>query len=200
MQSLRPSNYLENTLQDRLKLRRERGSFRQLVCRSERVDFTSNDYLGLARSVELAGRIEDKLKHAGSCSLRNGSTGSRLLSGNSAWAEALEKKIATFHETESALLFNSGYDANLGALSALLTEGDTVFYDELCHASMHDGIRLGKADAYPFKHNDARHLEQELARLNSHTMARNGSADSSATWIVVESLYSMNGDLAPLQE
>ena len=200
MQSLRTSNSLDNTLQDRLKKRRELGSFRKLGAPSGPVDFTSNDYLGLARSLELANPIEHKLKHADWRSPRNGSTGSRLLSGNSAWAEVLERKIASFHGTESSLLFNSGYDANLGALSALLREGDTVFYDELCHASMHDGIRLGKASAYPFKHNDPEHLEEWLFRLNRPTSAPKRSATASATWIVVESLYSMNGDQAPLQE
>src|SRR5438105_1134261 len=199
MQSLRTSNSLENTLQDRLQKRRELGSFRKLCCPSAPVDFTSNDYLGLARSLELANRIEHKLKRA-EWSPRNGSTGSRLLSGNSAWAEVLERKIASFHGTESALLFNSGYDANLGALSALLREGDTVFYDELCHASMHDGIRLGKASAYRFTHNDPEHLEEWLSRLNRPTTAPKSSATASATWIVVESLYSMNGDQAPVQE
>ena len=200
MQSLRPPNSLENTLQNRLKKRRELGTFRKLCSASARVDFTSNDYLGLARSLELANRIEHKLKQAGSCSATNGSTGSRLLSGNSARAEVLETKIASFHRTESALLFNSGYDANLGALSALLREGDTVLYDELCHASMHDGIRLGKATAYPFKHNDPEHLEEWLSQLNRPTTAPKSPVTASATWIVVESLYSMNGDQAPLQE
>ena len=200
MQSLRRTDSLESTLQNRLNHRRERGSLRKLACCSERVDFTSNDYLGLARSAELTRRIEDKLRATNASSPRNGSTGSRLLSGNSSWAEALEQKIATFHETESAILFNSGYDANFGALSALLANGDTVFYDELCHASMHDGIRLGKANAHPFKHNNPPHLQQRLARLRAQKMASNGSAASSATWIVAESLYSMNGDRAPLGE
>jgi len=200
MQALRTPNSLENTLQDRLKKRRELGSFRKLGSAAAAVDFTSNDYLGLARSVELANRIEHKLKCAQPRSPRNGSTGSRLLSGNSPWAEVLEGKIAAFHGTESALLFNSGYDANLGALSALLREGDTVFYDELCHASIHDGIRLGKASAYPFKHNDTEQLEEWLSRLNRPTTALKRSPTASVAWIVVESVYSMNGDTSALPD
>src|SRR5215471_4256652 len=195
MQLLKARNSFEQTLESRLQKRRELGSFRTLTVASGRVDFTSNDYLGLGRSVELASRVEQKLNaHREPARSLNGSTGSRLLSGNSSWAEALERKLAEFHQTEAALLFNCGYDANLGALASLLSMGDTVFYDELCHASMHDGMRLGKAKACSFRHNDCEHLRGQLSNMPNPTDG------SSVMWIVVESLYSMDGDVAPLEE
>jgi len=197
---VRVPDSLESALQSRLNRRRNQGALRTLSLAGAGVDFLSNDYLGLARSVELARRIEKKLTPAALGLPRNGATGSRLLSGNCARAEALERQIACFHETESALLFNSGYDANLGALSALLCRGDTVFYDELCHASMHDGIRLSQASSSPFKHNDPQDLEKQLVRLHETRTSPNGSSSRPAIWIVVESLYSMDGDRAPLAE
>jgi biotin synthase len=191
---------LDDALQERLKRRQEAGTLRKLPSASAGVDFTSNDYLGLAHSIELSRRIDAKLQHWGSRQPLNGSTGSRLLSGNSVSTEALEERIAAFHNTESALLFNSGYDANLGALSALLSNGGTVFYDEQCHASIHDGIRLGKATSHAIKHNDLQELEEQLVRLGTMTIPDGASSASSTVWIAVESLYSMSGDQAPLKE
>ena len=199
-QSLHPPDPLESLLENRLTQRRQSGSLRKLARSSQRFDFTSNDYLGLARSNELARLIKNSFETGDFSSKRNGSTGSRLLSGNSLMAELLEVKIADFHETQSALLFNSGYNANLGTLAALLTDGDVVFYDELCHASIHDGIRLAKASAHSFKHNDSSDLEEQLVRMDEPKTVRNGSTTAPAKWIVVESLYSMNGDQAPLQQ
>lgn len=149
-------------------------------------DFSSNDYLGFARSADLGKRIQaawevrkDK---------RNGSAGSRLLGGNHHLTEQLEVQIASFHQSESALLFNSGYDANLALFSCLPQRGDTILYDELIHASIHDGRRLSLASSYKFKHNDISHLTELLRRSKGEI------------YVAVESVYSMDGDLAPLAE
>jgi len=120
--------------------------------------------------------------------ITEGSTGSRLITGNSAIAESLEGLIATYHNAESALLFNSGYDANVGLFSSVPQRGDTIFYDELVHASIRDGIRLSYANAYSFRHNDFQHLK-ELFKLAKGTV-----------YVAVESVYSMDGDMAPLND
>jgi 8-amino-7-oxononanoate synthase len=119
-----------------------------------------------------------------------GATGSRLISGNTERHEGLEAQIAQFHHAEAALLFGSGYEANIGVLSAIPTRNDTILYDSLIHASMRDGIRLSQARSYSFRHNDLNDLKDKLARYRSR----------GEVYIAVESLYSMDGDLAPLSE
>lgn len=114
--------------------------------------------------------------------------GSRLLSGNTAFAEELEKYIAQYHHAEAALLFNSGYNANLGLFSALGRKGDTILYDELIHASVHDGMRLSKAECKPFAHNNTVQLKQLLKETTA------------PVFVAVKSVYSMDGDFAPLKE
>lgn len=141
-----------------------------------RIDFCSNDYLGFARSLTVA---------ATKC---GGATGSRLISGNSRLAERLEKEIADFHHTEAALLFPSGYAANVGLLPALAKRGDTIIYDQLLHASLRDGIWLSQATAHRFAHNDVEDLRKKLPLATGQT------------FVVVESVYSMDGDQAPLAE
>ncbi len=180
---------MDRLLHQRLEQRRQTGTFRRLTINSTLVDFVSNDYLGFARSASLAQQVMLWQQQAGTWGI--GSTGSRLLSGHSLLAERLEQQIACFHGTEAALLFNSGYDANLGVLSALLREGDTVLYDEYVHASMRDGIHLGHARSFPFRHNDVDHLESRLQRIQK---------GESAIWIAIETLYSMEGDCAPVEK
>ncbi|ULQ54266.1 aminotransferase class I/II-fold pyridoxal phosphate-dependent enzyme [Flavihumibacter fluvii] len=171
----------ENFLQLKLDERRAANAFRELKIQDGMVDFCSNDYLGLSRQ---------PLPYAtGKQLLGHGSTGSRLLSGNSALVMALEKKIAAFHEAEAATLFNSGYDANLGLLSAVIRKGDTVIYDQLSHASIRDGIRLGFGQSFAFRHNDMADLENKLQQ------PRGGEK-----FVVTESVFSMDGDTAPLTE
>jgi len=177
---LTPQQFIEQRLQQR----RESGAYRQLKLQNNLIDFCSNDYLGFARSTHLKQLIQNELD-AHQHSL-NGSAGSRLLTGNTQYAEDLESYMAHYHNTEAALLFNSGYDANLGLLSSLPQRGDTVIHDELVHASILDGIRLSNANKYSFKHNDLNSLEQKL---------RNAKG---TCYIVVESVYSMDGDIAPL--
>ncbi len=168
----------------KLNERRELGNLRSLPSGAGLVDFVSNDYLGLAQSTELKAIIQDGVTtQAG-----NGSTGSRLLSGNSPAAMELESKLATLFKAERSLLFNSGYQANLAVLSSLPQRGDTVFYDELSHASIKDGIRLSHANRFPFKHNDLQDLQRKLIKAEGQK------------WIVVESIYSMDGDEGLLAE
>jgi 8-amino-7-oxononanoate synthase len=176
-------------LEHKLLQREKQGNLRLLkLIGPKRVDFSSNDYLGLARSPELASLIEEEIKNHERH--RFGSTGSRLLTGNTEYAQALEAQIALFHGYAAGLLFNCGYMANLGLLSTLLNAQDTVYFDACVHASMHDGIKLSKAKAFPFRHNDLDHLEK---RLKQPSAARKRV-------ICVESIYSMDGSKAPLAE
>ncbi|MFD2247272.1 aminotransferase class I/II-fold pyridoxal phosphate-dependent enzyme [Pontibacter ruber] len=177
---------MSNKLQQKLAERAAQGNLRALKTTAGLIDFCSNDYLGLARSEQLRALIhkeEDKYKH-----LPLGATGSRLLSGNHGLFEELEGMIASYHKGEAALLFNSGYTANVGLLSALPQRGDTVFYDEASHASMKDGLRLSFAKTYAFRHNNVEDLRQKLKHATGQV------------YVVVESVYSMDGDKAPLQE
>lgn len=177
---------LYKRIEEQLEKRKAAGFFRSLSAgQSGGVDFSSNDYLGLAKSKALAEVVQDGLV---ALPVSNGSGGSRLLSGNSKLAEALEIQMASFFRAEACLLFNSGYSANLGILSALPQKNDTVLYDELAHASIKDGVRLSLAKRYSFKHNNADSLRRYLEK------------SSGQAFVVVESVYSMDGDMAPLQE
>lgn len=170
----------------RLSKRNDAGLLRVLKLGDELIDFCSNDYLGLARQQEIYDAVQCEIDHT---NFRlNGSTGSRLIRGNSRLAEELEVFLANFHHAEAALIFNSGYDANLGFFSSVPQRGDTILYDRLIHASIHDGIRLSHAKSFAFNHNDI----EDAKRLLKHS--------SGQIYIVVESLYSMDGDFAPLNE
>jgi 8-amino-7-oxononanoate synthase len=177
---------IEQYIHAQLKHRQSENNFRSLKIVNGLADFYSNDYLGFARDKDLKATVDKEVKAFADYSL--GSTGARLLSGNSEYAEALEKYLAGFHEAESALLFNSGFDANYGLLAALPYRGDTIIYDELVHASMHDGIRASKAASVSFEHNHVAQLEEKLSAANG------------LKYVVVESVYSMDGDFAPLVE
>lgn len=172
------------TILSLLLQRKEQQAFRTLKSNYPTIDFSSNDYLGFSTQGILYNEIE-KLDS----SIKIGATGSRLISGNSAVFQELENTIAEFHQAESALLFNSGYDANLGLLSSVPQKGDLILSDELIHASLIDGIRLSYATHYKFKHNSIDALEALLVR---HKEA------FKEIYIVVESVYSMDGDCAPL--
>jgi 8-amino-7-oxononanoate synthase len=174
--------YLKNKLDER----QLSGTYRTLKPENNLIDFCSNDYLGLARSSVLKQNIETEVQKYPSAS--NGSTGSRLLSGNITYAEDLEKEIAAFHQYEAGLLFNSGYDANLGLLSSLAQRGDTIILDELIHASAIDGARLSYANRYSFSHNNPDSLEVKLKQAKGNC------------YVVIESVYSMDGDAPPLLE
>jgi 8-amino-7-oxononanoate synthase len=174
----------EEFIQSKLRERREKGSLRKLSSITPPIDFCSNDYLGFARSEDLKKAIEAEVLKV--VSVNNGSGGSRLLSGNTAYVEEVEAFIADFHNADSGLIFNSGYDANVGLLSCLAQRGDTFVCDELIHASLIDGVRLTHANRFTFRHNDVEQLEEKL------------KATKGVTYVIVESVYSMDGDTAPL--
>ncbi len=177
---------LPDFITQKLAARRQEQLFRSLTQPGHLTDFASNDYLGFARSKVLQERIREK---AGQYPThRLGATGSRLISGNTALAEQLEQQIARYHRTEAALLFNSGYDANVGLFACLPQRGDTLLTDELVHASIIDGARLSYARRERFRHNDLQDLEDKLRQASGNI------------FIGVESFYSMDGDQAPLTE
>jgi len=177
----------DKTLEYLINKRKADGNFRALTTSHNSIDFCSNDYLGFSKSFDLKDRVLKFSKNLDSIAYI-GSTGSRLISGNTALIESLESFVATYHYAEAGLIFNSGFDANLGLLSSVPQRGDTIFYDESCHASIRDGVRLSFAKAYAFRHNDLANLTKrfDLARGN--------------VYVVVESVYSMDGDFAPLKE
>jgi 8-amino-7-oxononanoate synthase len=174
--------YIAKALNQRIDV----GNLRLLPKENDLIDFSSNDYLGLARNLELSKIIEMEY-HTISNQNKNGSTGSRLISGNSSYIEYVESQLAAIFNAETALLFNSGYAANMGVLSAIPQRGDTILYDELSHACIKDGTRLSFAEKFSFKHNDLFDLEKKLVKAKG------------AKYIVVESIYSMDGDSATLE-
>ncbi|MVT08257.1 aminotransferase class I/II-fold pyridoxal phosphate-dependent enzyme [Chitinophaga tropicalis] len=174
----------EDFLLQQLQQRHEQHAFRQLrLPGAGTVDFCSNDYLGLARSTAMQEATHALLQER---PYMHGSTGSRLLAGNYAWIEEAENMLAAFHRSPAALIYNSGYDANLGLFSAVPQKGDTVIYDQLIHASIRDGIRLSRAQAFSFLHNDVEDLGKKLLHATGNV------------FVAVESVYSMDGDMAPL--
>ncbi|HEY8194095.1 MAG TPA: 8-amino-7-oxononanoate synthase [Hyphomicrobium sp.] len=153
------------------------------------IDFTSNDYLGLAQSQELADAVKDAIERG----VPIGAGGSRLLRGNHPEHEALEAEAAQFFGAETALFFGGGFIANTALMATLPSRGDLIIYDELIHASAHDGMRLSKADAASARHNDPQSFEDAI-------LAWRKSGGTGQPWIVVESLYSMDGDRAPIDD
>jgi 8-amino-7-oxononanoate synthase len=174
-------DFLDRALEKQL----EKGTLRSLQVFENKIDFQSNDYLGLAHDKTLEKKTNEIL---GKFSFANGSGGSRLISGNLPIAEATENAISAYFSTESALIFGSGYAANLGLLSCIATKHDTILYDELCHASIRDGIRLSLAKSYSFGHNNVEDL-QRLVKLSKGSV-----------FVVTEAVFSMDGDCAPLKE
>jgi 8-amino-7-oxononanoate synthase len=153
------------------------------------VDFASNDYLGLANSAQLKHAIEAAIERG----VAVGSGGSRLLRGNDPEHEALEAEAAAFFGSESALFFAYGYGANSALLSTLPQRGDLIVYDALIHASALEGLRLTRAEAVAAEHNDVDAFADAIASWR-------GRGGTGRLWIVAESLYSMDGDRAPLAD
>ncbi|MDE3182322.1 MAG: pyridoxal phosphate-dependent aminotransferase family protein [Bacteroidota bacterium] len=172
----------ENFLDKKIIDRDQNNSLRQLSLTKDTIDFCSNDYLGIVKN-----KLIEKSMPAG---FSHGSTGSRLLSGNYELIEETEKLIAGFHKAEAGLIYNSGYDANTGLLSCVPQKNDLIIYDHLSHASLRDGIRLSFATAFSFLHNDLEDLEKKLKTANTDRQK----------FVVTESVFSMDGDLAPLNE
>lgn len=186
---------IEVRMQQVLVVRKKKGLLRELRPQDPRgADFSSNDYLGLSRSNSFQTFVKKRLSYISD--QPSGSTGSRLLSGHSNAINLLEQISANFHRSEAALLFNSGYDANLSLLSCLPGPHDVVIYDEFIHASMHDGMRASRARhrTYSFRHNDISSLRDTI-RLAVATGDHSGNV-----LVCVETVYSMDGDVAPLRE
>jgi 8-amino-7-oxononanoate synthase len=173
-------------INERLQNRATQGLLRKLPLQQSLTDFCSNDYLGFSCSEALKTKLLKAQEiHQG---MPLGATGSRLLTGNSEFAESLEAGLAADHRVEAALLFNSGYTANLALFSCLPQKGDTILIDEFIHSSVIDGCRLSFANRLKFKHNDLQSLEEKIKRAKG------------ICYVAVESVYSMDGDLAPLLE
>jgi 8-amino-7-oxononanoate synthase len=192
---------IERHLFNILEERKQQSLFRSLRTSKKLIDFCSNDYLGFSQKLKQNSEIY---------SFPSGATGSRLLAGNTQFVEDLEQEIADFHGAEAGLIFNSGYDANVGLLSCLPQKNDLLFTDELIHASMIDGARLSYATRCKFKHNDVEDLERKIV----HSQAPQPPEGESKTdinsdlqtpplgvggLIAIESVYSMDGDLANLE-
>lgn len=172
----------------KLKQRTENNALRKLSLPSKGIDFSSNDYLGFSTNKTIYVEAKKILQQY---QLEvNSSTGSRLLSGNTQLHEGTEQQIANFHKAETALLFNSGYDANLGFFSSVPQRNDIIFYDEFAHASIRDGLQMGLAKAYKFKHNNLEDLKEKLQKQNC----------SGSIFVVTESVFSMDGDSPDFQQ
>jgi 8-amino-7-oxononanoate synthase len=167
-------------LQERLNDRREKGLLRKLVRKGDAIDFSSNDYFGFSVSSH---------NNVSTPAPRFGGTGARSITGNCAEAEDAESAVAAFHRQEAALIFNSGYMANVGLFSCLASRGDTYISDEYIHASIIDGMRLSHASRVKFRHNDVDDLRRILSQVGG-----------GRKFVAVESVYSMDGDEAPLRE
>jgi 8-amino-7-oxononanoate synthase len=172
---------LEQKLLKRLESREENESLRELGHNQNLIDFSSNDYLGFSKNQNIYSKTLELLKkHKLE---QNGSGGSRLISGNNNLYDIAEQEIAKGHNVESALIFNSGYNANVGLISAVCLKGDVILFDEFCHASIREGIQLSHAKAYKFKHHNLTDLELKLKKFSNNTI-----------YIITESVFSMDGD------
>jgi 8-amino-7-oxononanoate synthase len=191
--------HLNAALTRALDNRKSQSTIRSLTIQPPNsVDFSSNDFLSLAASRELRDLYLEELR-TGPSTAHLGSGGSRLLDGNSTYAEQLEDDIADFHRAEKGLLCNSGFDANVGLFSCLPQPRDVIVYDEFIHASVHDGMRLSRAGRkIAFAHNSADALKSVIEQLIDSDEAIN--AGHRNVFIAVEAVYSMDGDVAPLKD
>ena len=178
---------IRRAIREALRERGKAGLLRTLETARGGIDFCSNDYLGLARDRRLRGRIAAV---AAESAPPQGATGSRLISGNHPEIEALEAQLSGFYASEAALVFSSGFAANLGLLASLGGVVQTLVCDRLLHASAIDGGRLSGAKRVIFAHNDMRDLKARLGELPT--------AETAA--VAVDTVYSMDGDFAPLEE
>jgi 8-amino-7-oxononanoate synthase len=196
---MKPASKIEQKLSERLETRKSNSRFRQLTTTSPKsVDFSSNDFLSLSTSPDLRKAFLHELKNGPQGDdFQIGSGGSRLLDGNSKYADDLEKSIAEFHGAPSGLLWNSGFDANSGLFACVPQTGDVIIHDELIHASVHDGMKLSRASKkLSFEHNSIENLEKVI-RTCIGEFPKIGQGGSSV-FIALESIYSMDGDIAPL--
>lgn len=173
----------------KLEQREQNNSIRKLALPNHLIDFASNDYLGFSKSEAIFNGTHSFLFDNNI--IQNGATGSRLLSGNHIVYQEAENYISKFHDSENALLFNSGYDANVGFFNAVPQRNDVILYDELSHASIRDGIQLSNAKSYKFQHNDFEDLERLISKYK---------LGNSEIFVVTESVFSMDGDAPNLDE
>lgn len=179
---------LPKKLQKKIDQRATGNALRALPEEQSGIDFSSNDYLGFVSNIKLARSHAKKVnsllrKHQ---LMPSGSTGSRLLTGNHSLFQEAETQIAAYHQAESALIFNSGYDANLGFFQSVPQRGDIILYDELVHASIRDGIRSSDAKGYKFSHLDITQLNQLLQKYIKECDGH--------IYVATESIFSMDGD------
>lgn len=172
-----------------LDKRKEQATFRALGSNPALIDFSSNDYLGFANCSEIFNSTHQLLKE--NDLLKNGASGSRLLSGNHMMYAHAENYISRFHEADTALIFNSGYAANMGFFSSIPQRGDVILYDELVHSSIRDGIKMSNAKAFKFSHNDLEDLQLKIQRHKNVNSLQE-------IYIVTESVFSMDGDMPDL--
>ncbi|SDG40624.1 aminotransferase class I/II-fold pyridoxal phosphate-dependent enzyme [Psychroflexus sediminis] len=178
------------SLNRKLNQRKDQGTLRSLKSSAlNLVDFSSNDYLGCSHNERITEYALDKLKayphHF------HGATGSRLLTGNYPMIEDFESYLEYYYNSDTATLFNSGYDANLGLLSSIGQRQNLILYDELSHASIRDGIGLSKAKAYKFQHNDLKDLELKLIKFRDQF---------DTIYVITEHVFSMDGDSADVDD
>jgi len=171
--------YNDDFLLDRLNERKEHNLLRELEVSGERIDFCSNDYLGIIRNRLLRNRPTG---------LHTGSGGTRILSGNYKLIEEIENRIAGFHDAEAAVIFSSGYDANIGVLGAVPREGDTVLFDAFSHPSVKDGARVSLATSAAFAHNDVVDLKAKLRESKGNV------------FVFTEAVFDVDGSIAPLEK
>jgi len=177
----------EQWLEKKVHQAKDAGLYREVKrFRSKQIlNFASNDYLSLTTHPLLLAYAQKALADGAV-----GSTGARLITGNTNWHEQLEEKIASYKQTEAALIYSAGYLANIGVLSALAEKGDVILSDRLNHASLIDGCRLAKADLRVYGHIDMIDLEQQLQQTTSYNKR----------FIVTDGVFSMDGTIAPLPE
>lgn len=178
---------LPENLGEKIENCRQDNSLKKLPVFNNVVDFSSNDYIGFSKSEVIfrnvhAYLVENEI-------FQNGATGSRLVSGNHSLYHIAENFIAQFHDAEVALIFNSGYGANIAFFSAVPQENDVVLYDELCHTSIKDGISISSAKSFKFNHNDFEDLERLILEFPNQLV-----------YIVKESVFSIDGDSPNLEE
>ena len=176
-------------LSEKLEARKQQDALRSVSSKIVGIDFSSNDYLGLASSSKNYLSAHERI--VVSNTLQSGAGGSRLLSGNHALYSKAEAIIAKFHVCEAALIYTSGYTANLGLLGAITDKECVVLYDGLCHASIREAIGFSKTKAYKFSHNDLDHLKKLINKFKP---------SAKSVFVITESVFSMDGDSPDLVE
>ena len=178
---------LPRKLEQKLEQRLSKNALRSLGETTPLIDFSSNDYLGFSKSETIFDAAHNILVRHNI--KQNGATGSRLLSGNHKLYHVAESQLSKTHNSASALIFNSGYNANIGFFSCIPQRGDIILYDEYSHASIRDGISMSLAKAYKFPHNNISALEALIERY-----LKKIDTDRHHIYVVTESVFSMDGD------